>query len=168
VLGSAAHHARAGLGASPLTGQGFRGRSDPFPPGLAGAGRWIDPVRIPGRRERTVRVWPGPQAGAFGAEAVERFLRGPWTVDPRSDRIGYRLAGSGIPVPTGNLESEPVLPGSVQVPPDGRPIVTLPDGPTLGGYPKIGWVDPRDLWKVAQTPPGGSVVWQPMGWEALT
>ena len=167
VLGAAAHHARAGLGASPKAGQGFRGQSDPFPPGLAGAGRWIDPDRIPGRRERTVRVWPGPQAGAFGAEAVRRFLRGPWTVDPRSDRVGYRLAGPGIPVPSGNLESEPVLPGSIQVPPDGRPIVTLPEGPTLGGYPKIGWVDPSDLWRVVQTPPGGGIVWQPMGWEGL-
>jgi allophanate hydrolase subunit 2 len=43
-----------------------------------------------------------------------------------------------------------VLPGSIQVPADGQPIVTLHDGPTLGGYPKIGWIDPRDLPRLVQ------------------
>ena len=164
VLGSAAHNVRAGLGASPRAGSLLAGRSS-SPTDPHGPGRWIDPGRLPGRRADTVRVHPGPQAALFPPDAVERFLRGPWTVDPRSDRVGYRLAGEPLAVPAHGIESEPVLPGSVQVPPDGRPIVTLPDGPTLGGYPKLAWVDPRDLWRVAQTRPGGTLRWEPVGWE---
>ena len=62
------------------------------------------------------------------------------------------LAWSG-----GSLLSEPVLPGSIQVPPDGQPIVTLHDGPTLGGYPKIAWIDPRDLPRLVQRRSGQPV-----------
>lgn len=164
VLGSAAHNLRAGLGASPRAGSLLAGRAA-SPADPQRAGRWIDPGRLPGRRTVTVRVHPGPQAALFPPGAIGRFLRGPWTVDPRSDRVGYRLAGEPLPVPARGIESEPVLPGSVQVPPDGRPIVTLPDGPTLGGYPKLAWVDPRDLWRVAQTPPGRPILWEPVGWE---
>jgi KipI family sensor histidine kinase inhibitor len=57
----------------------------------------------------------------------------------------------------GSLISEPVLPGSIQVPADGQPIVTLHDGPTLGGYPKIAWIDPRDLPRLVQRRAGQPV-----------
>ena len=50
--------------------------------------------------------------------------------------------------------SEPVLPGSVQIPTDGQPIVTMCDGPTVGGYPKLGLVDGADLSWLAQCRPG--------------
>ena len=167
VLGSVAHNARAGLGASPRAGDTVSGGSpSPHPAGSTGL-RWMDPARLVGRHSGPIRVWPGPQATEFSAHARRRFLEGPWSVDPRSDRVGYRLSGEPLEVPAGSMESEPVLPGSIQVPPDGRPIVTLPDGPTLGGYPKIGWVDPRDLWRLAQTAPGAGVRWEPVGWEEL-
>jgi KipI family sensor histidine kinase inhibitor len=58
----------------------------------------------------------------------------------------------------GSLISEPVLTGSIQVPADGQSIVTLHDGPTLGGYPKIAWIDPRDLPRLVQRRSG-----QPVG-----
>jgi len=57
----------------------------------------------------------------------------------------------------GSLISEPVLPGSIQIPADGQPIVTLHDGPTLGGYPKIAWIDPRDLPRLVQRRAGQPV-----------
>ena len=57
----------------------------------------------------------------------------------------------------GSLISEPVLTGSIQVPADGQPIVTLHDGPTLGGYPKIAWIDPRDLPRLVQRRSGQPV-----------
>jgi len=71
--------------------------------------------------------------------------------------VGYRLSGPALRVPDGEMISEPVLPGSIQVPPNGLPIVTMPDGPTLGGYPKLGLVDPEDLPRLAQTLPGSTL-----------
>lgn len=59
-------------------------------------------------------------------------------------------APGGLAWNGGSLISEPVLTGSIQIPADGQPIVTLHDGPTLGGYPKIGWIDPRDLPRLVQ------------------
>lgn len=59
--------------------------------------------------------------------------------------MGYRLEGEAVPGATPEITSEPVLPGSIQIPPDGQPIVTLHDGPTVGGYPKLGLLDHADL-----------------------
>ena len=80
-----------------------------------------------------------------------------WTVSPQSDRAGYRLLGPTLKPHPAEILSEPVLPGSIQVPAGGQPIVTMPDGPTVGGYPKIAVVDPGDLWAVAQCRPGRSL-----------
>jgi len=165
VLGSASFNARAGLGVVPQVGDTVAGR-DPEP-AIAGAtrSRWVDPARLPGREPERVRVWPGPQADRFDEMTLRQFFRSVWRVSSRSDRVGYRLDGPSLPVPGGSMISEPVLPGSVQVPPNGRPIVTMPDGPTVGGYPKLGLVDPRDLWRVAQTPADSVVQWVPEGWD---
>ena len=64
---------------------------------------------------------------------------------------------AGLAWTGGSLLSEPVLPGSIQIPPDGQPIVTLHDGPTLGGYPRIAWIDPRDLPRLVQRRSGQPV-----------
>ena len=104
-----------------------------------------------------IRLWPGLQWDDFPERARAAFLATPWTVSSQSDRVGYRLHGPPLVVPSGSALSEPVLAGSVQVPPEGLPIVTMPDGPTLGGYPKLGLVDPDDLPRLAQHPPGRAV-----------
>jgi allophanate hydrolase subunit 2 len=102
-------------------------------------------------------IWPGPQWEEFTADARERFFQTPWMLSSQCDRVGYRLQGDPIPaVPTPGI-SEPVLPGSIQVPPDGRPIVTMPDGPTLGGYPKIGWMEPAERARLAQCRAGQGI-----------
>ena len=80
-----------------------------------------------------------------------RPLDGPPHASPGPQSPGG-LAWTG-----GSLISEPVLTGSIQVPSDGQPIVTLQDGPTLGGYPKIGWIDPRDLPRLVQRRSGQAV-----------
>ncbi len=110
-----------------------------------------------GAGEITVRVWPGPQADAFEAPAIRRWFGTPWRVSAQSDRVGYRLEGESLASPAGELLSEPVLPGSVQVPPGGQPIVTMADGPTMGGYAKLALVDPDDLPRMAQAAPGTHV-----------
>lgn len=75
---------------------------------------------------------------------------------PGEPSLGSQVS-TGLAWSGGSLISEPVLPGSIQVPPDGQPIVTLHDGPTLGGYPKIAWIDPIDLPRLVQRRPGQPV-----------
>ena len=76
----------------------------------------------------------------------------------RTEKVPEPPAPGGLAWNGGSLISEPVLTGSIQVPADGQPIVTLHDGPTLGGYPKIAWIDPRDLPRLVQRRSG-----QPVG-----
>lgn len=101
----------------------------------------------------TVHVIPGPQD--LPAEAMEALLETVFTVTASSDRIGLRLEGATL-THSGPAEivSDGMVPGSIQVPPDGRPIVMLADGPTTGGYPKIATVVSADLPRIAQLVPG--------------
>jgi antagonist of KipI len=75
------------------------------------------------------------------------------------------MEGEPVRMAPRRLESEPVMPGTIQLPPDGQPIVTMPDGPTVGGYPKVGWVDPRDMTRLVQAGLGRMVEWVPVGWD---
>jgi KipI family sensor histidine kinase inhibitor len=113
-----------------------------------------DPAAVPPRRD-TVRVILGPQADHFDEQTIETFLRAAWTVGLDSDRVGARLNGATL-VHRGPTEivSDGMVPGCIQVPPDGRPIVMLSDCPTTGGYPKIACVLSDDLGIVAQAEPG--------------
>jgi antagonist of KipI len=78
-----------------------------------------------------------------------------WRVSARSNRMGLRLEGPGLellePAPT---ISEPVVPGTLQLPPEGGPILLLADAQTIGGYPRIGHVARADLPRLAQLAPG--------------
>ncbi len=102
----------------------------------------------------SLSLWPGPQSHWFSAAAWSLLLDCEWTISPRSDRTGFRLAGSRISVADREMVSEPVLTGSIQIPPGGEPIVTMRDGPTVGGYPKIAIVDDQSLDWLAQAAPG--------------
>jgi antagonist of KipI len=103
----------------------------------------------------TLRVVPGPQAEHFDAETIARFLASPWRVSATSDRVGCRLEGEPLPhAGPAEIPSDGMVPGSIQVPPDGRPIVMTADGPTTGGYPKIATVLTADLPLLAQLVPG--------------
>lgn len=104
-----------------------------------------------------LRVWAGPQRDWFTQDELNQFFETPWTVSSQSDRTGYRLEGDSLNVPKRDLISEPVRIGSIQMPPNGQPIVTMRDGPTVGGYPKIGMIDPRDLSWLVQCRPGQEV-----------
>ncbi|HUL52653.1 MAG TPA: biotin-dependent carboxyltransferase family protein [Opitutaceae bacterium] len=107
-----------------------------------------------------VRVVRGAQWDWFSAGSRERFLQDRFTVLPRSDRMGLRLttAAPGL-VADGRREmvSEGVATGTVQVPPDGQPIVLLADRQTIGGYPKIANVASIDQSLLAQLRPGDTV-----------
>ncbi len=85
----------------------------------------------------------------------------PGLTQGRTEKAPESPAPGGLVWNGGSLISEPVLPGSIQVPADGQPIVTLHDGPTLGGYPKIAWIDPRDLPRLVQRRSGQPIRFVP-------
>lgn len=80
-----------------------------------------------------------------------------WRVDPRSDRQGLRCAGDALSSALPEQVSAPVAPGTIQLPPDGRPIVLLADAQTVGGYPRLGHVIAADLPRLAQRRPGDAL-----------
>lgn len=105
-----------------------------------------------GDRIRAVR---GPQSGHFTETGLDHFFSQPFLVSRNSDRMGYRLEGKSIEqAKGGNIISEPVLPGCVQIPAGGEPIVLMADCGTAGGYPKIATVISVDLGRLAQFAPG--------------
>ena len=101
-----------------------------------------------------IRVWRGPQWTRFSKSAQKDFLNTPWKISSRSSRAGYRLEGAAIEGPQEQMISEPIMIGSIQIPPDGNPIVLLNDGPTIGGYPKLALIDDADLDRFCQLAPG--------------
>jgi KipI family sensor histidine kinase inhibitor len=111
------------------------------------------PVDIPA--EVRVRVMAGPEAPGFAPGEIERFFSAPWRVTPESDRRGLRLSGEPL-AHAGSPEIPPsgTVPGSIQVPGNGLPIVLGPDGPVTGGYPRLATVIGADLPLIGQAPPG--------------
>jgi KipI family sensor histidine kinase inhibitor len=103
----------------------------------------------------TARVVPGPQADHFTAATLDAFLGEAWTLGATSDRVGCRLEGEPLAhAGPAEIVTDGIIPGCVQVPPDGKPILMLADAPTTGGYPKIATVVEADLERLAQLVPG--------------
>ena len=100
---------------------------------------------------------PGPRDHWFSLEAMTRLVTSDWTITPASNRVGIRLDGPDLGrVVDGELASEGVALGSIQVPPSG-PIVFHRDHPVTGGYPVIGVVEVADLDALAQARAGDLV-----------
>jgi 5-oxoprolinase (ATP-hydrolysing) subunit C len=150
VLGSRSTDLRGGFGG--LHGRALRA-GDTLPLGAHAAiettslhapGWWValdDPAAA--HREAVRYVPRDPMAPRALSERT-------WAVDPRSNRQGLRCAGAAIPSIFAAPLSAPVAPGTIQLPPDGQPIVLLADAQTVGGYPRIGHVIAADLPRLAQ------------------
>lgn len=162
-FGSRSVCVRGGIGSALANGDVLSklgGKPFELPAGVAG--RTIPSLeRRDYNRPPRLKVWPAPQTDCFDREQRERFFATLWTVTPESDRVGYRLGGVPIGAPPGQLLSEPVRVGTVQVPENGLPIVTMRDGPTVGGYPKLGVLDSADVSWLAQCRPGQQIRFQP-------
>lgn len=106
----------------------------------------------------TVHVVLGPQADMFTERGIETFLSNPYKVTIDSDRMGYRLEGPTIEH-RGKVDivSDALLPGAIQVPKDGKPIIIMRDAQTTGGYPKIAAVITSDLDRLGQVKPNDIV-----------
>lgn len=149
VLGSRSTCTLSGLGPPPLRA------GDRLPVGreVRGEPRRVPVPALPA--EPVLRLLRGPRAEALTPDGWERLLATAWSVSPASDRTGVRLEGPALDrAVRGELLSEGVVPGAVQVPPDGRPVVLLANGPTTGGYPVVAVVREADLWLLAQAAPG--------------
>jgi allophanate hydrolase subunit 2 len=101
-----------------------------------------------------LRVVAGPRDGWLLPPGIGQLTNEPWTVLPMSDRTGLRLSGPRIGRREGELPSEGLVPGAVQVPADGAPIVLGPDAGVTGGYPVVAVVIDADLDILGQIPPG--------------
>lgn len=155
LLGAAATDVRAGFG-------GHRGRALVAGDRLAvGGTEWVPRCgdwhagRRSGDGVITLRFLAGVQQGAFSGEALRRFREEVYQVTALSDRMGARLSGPALESDASfRMRSQPVACGSVQVPPDGQPIVLLAERQTMGGYPQIGHVISADLPLLARAWPG--------------
>ncbi|MGK5557744.1 biotin-dependent carboxyltransferase family protein [Actinomadura kijaniata] len=120
------------------------------------------PVGRPAEDEITLRVRLGPRDDWFTGEAVAALLTEPYTVTSEIDRVGMRLDGPPLArARSGELPSEGMVTGALQVPPSGRPVLFLADHPLTGGYPVIAVVAAADVPRAAQARPGQRLRFRP-------
>ncbi|MFC4278078.1 5-oxoprolinase subunit C family protein [Achromobacter aloeverae] len=107
---------------------------------------------------RAIRIVPGPHWSAFSAAAHAQLTTLPYSITQQSDRMGARLQGEALALKAPlELISEATAFGTIQVPPDGQPIVLMADRQSAGGYPKIAYVASADLPLLAQAMPGAAL-----------
>lgn len=161
-LGSLATHLRSGIG-------GWRGGTlqagDAVPLAFSDAPGEAERALPPlARGTGPLRVVLGPQDDYFPAESIETFLSAPYKVSQQIDRLGYRLAGPVLKHVKGfNIISDGVVPGCIQIPGDGNPIVLMRDCQPPGGYPKIATLISADFAQLAQSRPGTTLHFQQVG-----
>lgn len=180
VLGARGTQLRGGFG-------GFKGRAlqrgdvlavatpaatEPLAPlGALPAGMAL-PLPLPPQGEDAdiaVRVLPAGEYDAFTAAAHQAVWQSAWTVTPQSNRAGYRLAGPALALrEQREMRSYGVVPGLIQVPPGGAPIIQLSDANASGGYPKLGTVIEADLWRLGQAPIGSRLRFVQVDYPAAT
>jgi biotin-dependent carboxylase-like uncharacterized protein len=171
VLGSRSTHLRGAFG-------GMEGRAllvgDKIAPGsatapvLTGFGLCPPALSMPLTVDEVpaVRVLPAAEYEAYTQTSRDSFWRQPWKITPQSDRYGFRLEGEPLmPSAPIELRSHGIVPGVIQVPPSGQPIVQMRDAQPSGGYPKIGTVIEADLWRLGQAPIGSRVRFLQTSWE---
>jgi biotin-dependent carboxylase-like uncharacterized protein len=157
VLGSRSTDTLSGLGPAPLAA------GDRLAVGaLRGEEPFVDvaPVRAPSSAP-VLRVLPGPRRDWLDPAAWTALITWEWTVTADSNRVGLRLAGPTLRrAQDDELPSEGLVPGALQVPPDGAPVLFLADHPVTGGYPVLAVVTTADLPAAAQLRPGDTLTFR--------
>jgi biotin-dependent carboxylase-like uncharacterized protein len=175
VMGSASTHLLSGLGG--LEGRALR-KGDAIEIGAASLGaapRQLaahslaalahDAFEAPGK-PKSLRVTDGPQSEWFSPRAWSTFLESVFTVTEESNRMGLRLSGPGIAARMpGEMISEGVPLGAIQITPGGQPIVLFVEQQTTGGYPKIANVIGADLFRLGQLRPRDQVRFERVSFE---
>jgi 5-oxoprolinase (ATP-hydrolysing) subunit C len=162
VLGSASTYARASFGGHEgralAAGDKLLARRMALRPDAKPVERTLR--RAPAATRAPIRVVPGPQADYFDAKTLASFFNAVYRVSAEADRMGVRLQGTALthrPDKGREMVSDATVPGSIQVPGNGLPIVLLADGQTVGGYPKIGTVASADLARISTAPVGAEL-----------
>lgn len=178
VMGSRSTDLKGGFG-------GFEGRAlqagdmletgEATPPHIGPCGFGLDAGRLfrqnlglmPARDETEVRFIPAKEWAIHGPALQECFLTSEWVLQPDSNRMGYRLSGPEMRRETPlELLSHGILPGTIQLPPGGQPVIQLNDANTCGGYPKLGVVIEADLAALAQVRLGATIRFRAVDREA--
>ncbi|HBR97790.1 MAG TPA: allophanate hydrolase [Gammaproteobacteria bacterium] len=159
VLGGISTYARANLGG--LHGQWLKA-NDVIPLRSDAPAHGCEKIIAapPDASVTQLSVILGPQADFFSTSAREKFLASTFIASTQTDRMGIRLQGDPIhalPDKGNDLISEGLVPGAIQIPGDGQPIVLGVDCQTVGGYPKIATVISADLHKLGQIQPGDTL-----------
>jgi len=109
-------------------------------------------------RHVVLRTRPAPEWEALDLPSQRHLFVSPFIATPATDRMGSRLRGNKIATEYPlSMTSSPLLPGTLQIPPDGQPILMLADGHCTGGYPRALQVIRADLWLLGQIAPGSKV-----------
>lgn len=172
VLGSRSTQLRGAFGG--LEGCALR-RSDRLPIGAAAGDLPADglglvpaalslPLQVDGLP--AMRVLPAAEYSHYTESSRKAFWAEPWKITAQSDRYGYRLDGRPLEaVVAVEMRSHGIVPGVIQVPPGGQPIVQMRDAQPSGGYPKLGTVIEADLWRLGQAPIGSRVRFIKCDWD---
>jgi biotin-dependent carboxylase-like uncharacterized protein len=158
VLGSRSTDTLSGLGPAPLTA------GDRLPVGTLRADEpFVDVAAVrPPSSAPVLRVLAGPRRDWLARDAWTALTSQEWSVSADSNRVGLRLAGPRLErAREDELPSEGLVPGALQVPPDGAPVLFLADHPVTGGYPVLAVVLTADLPAAAQLRPGDTVRFRP-------
>ncbi|WP_329087563.1 biotin-dependent carboxyltransferase family protein [Actinomadura citrea] len=152
VLGSRSTDLLSGLGPAPLA------PGDRLPIGSAAGLQHINVDVVPAAalpETPVLRILPGPRDDWFTHDALPTLTSTPYEVSPDSNRVGVRLNGPPlVRARDGELGSEGMVLGSLQVPPSGLPIIFLADHPTTGGYPVVAVLASASVAEAAQLRPG--------------
>lgn len=152
VLGSRATDLLSGLGPAPVRDGDVLHVGEPCRP-MPGVD--VAPVAEPADHPVTVDVTAGPRWDWFTGQAQSALLGADYTMTSDSNRIGLRLQGRALQrCEAGELPSEGIVRGALQVPPSGQPVLFLADHPVTGGYPIIAYVDDDHVDRCAQIRPG--------------
>jgi antagonist of KipI len=115
---------------------------------------------------KVLRVTEGPQSDWFSESARRLFYESRYRVAEESNRMGIRLGGAIVPVPSGGeMISEGVSLGAIQVPEGGKPIILSVEQQTTGGYPKIANVISADFHSLGQLRPRDEIRFERVDWE---
>jgi antagonist of KipI len=168
LLGSASTHLLSGLGGH--EGRALR-KGDVLRIGSATASfrkRSVAPRALERLSPRkALRITPGPQSDWFPRESQQRFYESTYRIAEESNRMGLRLAGPPIaPGSSGEMITEGVSIGAVQITAGGMPIILFVEQQTTGGYAKIANVISADLHSLGQLRPRDEIRFEQVDWDA--
>lgn len=157
--GFGGHHGRALRKGDRLAlGQSAAPRDGDAPPFGVLAESRIQFARELASGTATIRAIAAAEYEAFTKDAIAAFVQSDYRLTPDCNRQGYRLEGAALKTKRPlQLLSHGLVPGTIQVPPSGQPIIQLTEANTCGGYPKIATVIEADLWRLAQLRPGQGI-----------